>query len=171
MQIEDCYYVGTITRTHGYKGELIVKLDTDDPYYYKNLESVLLEQNGLLVPFFLKSCSVYKNSSLRVEFEGVDEPEFLIGRNLYLPLNTLPPLTGNKFYYHEITGFNVVDEKLGEIGIITGVREANAQDLFEIKGPQGQEILIPIIDDWIVKVDRNKKTIVVKTPDGLLDLF
>ena len=58
MQIKDCYFLGTITKAHGYKGELNVHLDTDEPQAYKNLESIFIEKNGLLIPFFLKKSQI-----------------------------------------------------------------------------------------------------------------
>ncbi len=62
------------------------------------------------------------------------------------------------------------DERLGDIGIITGVNDNSAQALFEIK--KGDiEILVPMIDDFIVKVDRENKAIILNTPEGLVDLY
>lgn len=52
MQKQDCYLLGTITKAIGYKGELNLFLDTDEPETYQNLESIFVEQHGLLVPFF-----------------------------------------------------------------------------------------------------------------------
>jgi len=54
MQKEDCYFLGKITRKHGLSGNLILKLDTDQPEIYKKLESIFVEINGLLVPFFIE---------------------------------------------------------------------------------------------------------------------
>ncbi|MDO5656224.1 MAG: ribosome maturation factor RimM [Flavobacteriaceae bacterium] len=171
MHIEDCYFLGTITKAHGYKGELNVQLDTDDPQAYQNLESVFIEKNGLLVPFFLKSARLHRTNHLRIFIEDFDDPESLIGRALYLPLSTLPPLQGNKFYYHEVVGFLVLTKEGEEVGIITHVRDSQVQDLFEIKAKDGREILIPVIDDWIVEVNRKEKSIKVNLPDGLLEVF
>ena len=171
MQLKDCYFLGTITKAHGYKGELNVHLDTDEPQAYKNLESVFIEQNGLLVPFFLKKAQLHKNNHLRIMFEDFDEPESLIGRAIYLPLSTLPKLEGNKFYYHEVIGYKVLSIDNQSVGIIQSVRDTTSQDLFEILSDDEKEILIPVIDDWIIKVDRIEKTITVDLPDGLLDVF
>ena len=53
MKKEDCYFLGTITRTHGLQGNVVLKLDTDQPEMYNKLESIFVEVNGLLVPFFV----------------------------------------------------------------------------------------------------------------------
>ena len=171
MQIKDCYFLGTITKAHGYKGELNVHLDTDEPEAYKKLESIFIERNGLLVPFFLKKSQLHKGNHLRILLEDFDEPESLIGRNIYLPLQSLPDLGENKFYYHEIIGYQMINEDGVEVGEIINVRDTTAQDLFEINSPDGKEILIPVIDQWILEVDDHKKTIRVSLPDGLLDVF
>jgi 16S rRNA processing protein RimM len=55
MKKEDCYFLGTITRTHGLQGNVILKLDTDQPEMYNKLESIFVEVNGLLVPFLWKN--------------------------------------------------------------------------------------------------------------------
>ena len=170
MQLKDCYYLGTVTKAHGYKGELNVHLDTDEPYAYKNLESIFIEKNGLLVPFFLKKAQIHKDNHLRILIEDFDDPETLIGRKVYLPLSTLPALEGNKFYYHEVKGWKVFTTDGTEVGEISDVRDTTSQDLFEITAGERQ-ILIPVIDEWIKKVDKNEKTITVEIPEGLLDVF
>ena len=86
-----------------------------------------------------------------------------------MPLSLLPPLKGNKFYYHEIIGFSLV-EKGRFIGIISNVVEQGLQALFEVDGSDGKVHLIPIHDDLIIKVDRDNKLISVQLPEGLLDL-
>lgn len=171
MQIEDCYFLGTITKAHGYKGELNVHLDTDEPNAYRNLESIFIEKNGLLVPFFLKKAKLHKGNHLRIVIEDFDEPESLIGRSIYLPLESLPELDDDQFYYHEIKNYSMLTEEGILVGEIMGVRDTTAQDLFEINSPDGKEILIPVIDEFIVSIDHNKKTITVSLPDGLLDIF
>lgn len=171
MELKDCYFLGTITKAHGYKGELNVHLDTDEPQAYKNLESIFIEKNGLLVPFFLKKAQLHKGNHLRILIEDFEFPESLIGRSIYLPLSSLPELDDNKFYYHQIIGFQMITEDDVVVGEIINVRDTTAQDLFEITSTEGKEILIPVIDDWIVSVNHNEKTISVRLPDGLLDVF
>ena len=64
----------------------------------------------------------------------------------------------------------MIDTKYGEVGSIVSVNDRTAQALFEIIN-QGKEILIPIIDEFIVSIDRESKILTVQTPDGLLDLY
>ncbi|MDC3354129.1 ribosome maturation factor RimM [Flavobacteriaceae bacterium] len=172
MKKEDCFYVGTIVGKYSFKGELLVKTDSDNPEDYTNLKSIFVELSTGLVPFFIRKCQLHKSSLLRIDFEEItneEEADALIKKNIFLPLNLLPPLEGNKFYYHEVIGFSLT-EKDKEIGIISNIIEQGLQALFEIKGSGGKSHLIPIHDDFIVKVDRKTKTISVQLPEGLLEL-
>jgi 16S rRNA processing protein RimM len=173
MQKENCFYLGKIVKKYSFKGELLVKLDTDDPQQFIEMESVFVEQHNNLIPFFIEHSSLHKSELLRVKFEEVTseaDANALLGASLYLPLEALPKLTGNQFYYHEIIGFKVVDTLFGEVGIITSVNDSTAQSLFEIDR-DGKEILIPINDQFILNVDRSKKTIYLDVPEGLIELY
>ena len=174
MTLNDCFYIGTILQKFSFKGELLIKLDSDDPEMYEELESVFVALGNNLVPFFIERSSLHKSNLLRVKFEDVDtetDAEALLKHKLYLPLAALPKLSGNKFYYHEVIGFEVEDTQFGKVGKITGVNDTTTQALFEIEDEQGNEILIPIIDSFIEKVDRAKQKIIVNTPEGLIDLY
>ena len=173
MRKEDCFYLGKIVRKHSFKGEVVIKLDTDEPDLYKNMESVYVEFGTNLVPFFIEKSSLHKGNQLRVQFEDVyseEEADSILKSDIYLPLDLLPKLDGNKFYYHEVIGFHVIDSKFGKVGYITNINDKAAQPLFEID-KEGKEIFIPLIDDFIIKVDRNEKIIHVKTPEGLIEMY
>lgn len=173
MRKDDCFYLGKIAKKFSFKGEVLIYLDTDEPEMYEDLESVFVEFNKNLVPFFIENAQLHKNDFLKVRFEDVDNEEKadeLIGREIYLPLSMLPKLEGNKFYYHEVIGFDVIDKRLGNIGKIVSINDSAAQPLFEID-KDGIEILIPMIDDFIIEVNRNNKSIILNTPEGLVDLY
>ncbi|NNM09979.1 MAG: 16S rRNA processing protein RimM [Flavobacteriaceae bacterium] len=173
MQKKDCFFVGKIVKKYSFKGELLVKLDTDEPKQFLKMESVFVEKHKNLIPFFIESVSLHKSSLLRIKFEEVSteaDAETLLGSELYLPLDLLPELSGNQFYYHEIIGFKIVDTSFGEVGTITGVNDSTAQALFEIDR-EGVEILIPVSDEIIKEVDRTTKTILIEAPEGLIDIY
>ena len=173
MRKEDCFYLGKIAKKFSYKGEVLIWLDTDEPELYEDMESVFVEINKHLVPFFIVSSSLHKGDFLRTRFEDIDSEEdadSIMGNAVYLPLSALPKLEGNKFYFHEVIGFDAEDERLGNIGKIVSINDSSAQPLFEIM--KGEiEILIPMIDDFIVKIDRENKKVVLDTPEGLVDLY
>ena len=173
MHKKECFYLGKVARKFSFKGEVLVFLDTDEPELYQNLESVFVELNKTLVPFFIEIGAIHKDKFLRVRFEDVDseaDADTIMNCDVYLPLSMLPKLEGNKFYYHEIIDFDVEDLRLGRIGKMVRVNDSNAQPLFEInKG--GTEILVPMIDAFIIKIDRANKKVILDTPVGLVDLY
>jgi len=174
MKKEDTYYLGKIVKKYGLKGELLAKIDTDEPENYENLESIFLEIKGKLIPFFLNSSTLHKAATLRLDIEDIDNLEDadpLIGKSIYLPLSSLPELSGNKFYFHEIIGFKAVDKNSGEIGIIKAVNDHAPQAFFIIEDELQNEILIPVSDQFIEKVDREKQEIIFETPEGLIDIY
>lgn len=173
MKKEDCFFLGKIVSKYSFKGELLIKLDTDEPDLYDELDSVFIDLRNNLVPFFIEASQLHKSDLLRVRFEDVDteaDADALIKSDVYLPLEFLPKLEGNQFYFHEVIGFTVEDVNYGTVGTIVSVNDSTAQALFEIER-NGIEILIPVNDAFIVKVDRTNKTIVVDTPQGLIDLY
>ncbi|WP_044402004.1 ribosome maturation factor RimM [Lacinutrix sp. Hel_I_90] len=173
MTKEECFFLGKIVKKYSFKGELLIKLDTDEPDLYENLDSIFIDLRGNLIPFFLESSQLHKSELLRVKFEDVEteaDADALIKSDCYLPLSFLPELEDDKFYFHEIIGYKVEDKNFGSVGIITGVNDTTAQSLFEIDR-DGVQILIPMNDAFISKVDKKNKTIFVDTPEGLIDLY
>ena len=173
MKKEDCFYLGKIVRKYSFKGELLAKLDTDEPELYENLDAIFVALRNNLVPFFIENSQLHKSNLLRIKFEEVDSEEdadALMKSDLYLPLELLPKLEGNKFYFHEVIGFTIKDQNFGNVGTITGINDSTAQALFEIDR-DGIEILIPMNDEFIIEVNRDSQTVLVNTPAGLIDLY
>lgn len=172
MKKEDCYFLGKITRTHGLQGNVILKLDTDQPEQYNKLEGVFLEINGLLTPFFIEKQSWQKGDTKIIFFKNATAAlaDQLVGKNVFLPLSTLPKLSGKQFYFHEVIGFSIFDENNQLCGEIKEINDQTAQHYFVLT-LQGKEIVIPIIKDWILEVNREEKFIKMNLPEGLLDVF
>jgi len=173
MRKEDCFYLGKIAKKFSFKGEVLIYLDTDEPELYENMESVFVEFNKNLVPFFIESSSLHKNDFLRVQFEDVAteaEADTLIGCGIYLPLSMLPKLEGNQFYFHEVIGFDIEDKRLGVFGKIVSINDSTAQPLFEVVNGS-VEILVPMIDQFLVKIDRENKKVIMDLPEGLVEMY
>lgn len=171
MNIKDCFYLGRVSKPWGVKGQLQLFLDVDSPEEYAGLDSAFVEIKEQLVPHFFRIDQMTGNRVV-VTFEEMtpDEALTLVGHDLYLPLDLLPKLDGNRFYFHEVVGFRVVDSVHGDIGTIAQVLEYPAQPLFQVM-KNGTEILIPVIDQVIDRVDRVLKTIFITAPNGLIDLY
>ena len=173
MQRKNCFYLGKVAKKFSFKGELLLYLDTDQPELYEDLESVFVALGDNLVPFFIERSALHKGDFLRVKFEDVnseDDAEELLGAELYLPLKMLPKLEGNKFYFHEVIGFSIEDKRLGFVGTIRAVNDSAAQALFEAER-DGKEILVPLVDHFIVEVDRKGKRVVMDLPEGLVEMY
>jgi 16S rRNA processing protein RimM len=173
MRKEDCFYLGKIAKKFSFKGEVLVYLDTDEPELYENMESVFVEFNKNLVPYFIENSSLHKNDFLRVQFEDVDteeEADSILNCDVYLPLSMLPKLEGNKFYFHEVIGFEIEDKRLGVFGKIVSINDSSAQPLFEVVNGT-VEILVPMIDQFLVKIDRENKKVVMDLPEGLVEMY
>ncbi|WP_350284644.1 ribosome maturation factor RimM [uncultured Croceitalea sp.] len=173
MRKEDCFYLGKIVSKYSFKGEVLVKLDTDEPEIYEKMESVFVSLGNNLIPFFIDRCRLHKSALLRVDFEEVKDEataDRIMGAALYLPLTMLPPLSGNKFYYHEVVGFTLFDSVHGDIGVIESINDSASQVLFEAKKGD-KELLIPVTDAIVTKVDRAAKIVHVTAPDGLVELY
>ena len=174
MTKDDCYQVGHITKTHGVNGELVIFLDVDEPSDYADLDSILLDVKGELLPYFIESIAIVKGSRAIVAFEDVDtieQAERLINCGVYLPLENLEPIEDeDRFYFHEIVGYRVVDSREGELGIVRGVYAMNAQDLIAMDYQQ-KEVLIPINSDIVHTIDRANQRLNVTLPDGLLAIY
>ena len=173
MRKEECFYLGKIAKKFSFKGEVLIYLDTDEPELYENMESVFVEFNNNLVPFFIENSNLHKNDFLRVRFEDVNNEEKadkILGLPVYLPLKMLPKLTGDKFYFHEVIGFKVEDKRLGIVGEIQSINDSSAQPLFEVLNGE-VEILIPMIDHFLVKIDRENKKVIMDLPEGLIEMY
>ena len=170
---EDCFRLGHVAKLRGFKGEVSIFLDVDDPYEYKELESVFVEIDGKLIPFFLEQIRIQNNGFAAVKFEKIDseqKAEKLRKCSLFLPLDVLPETEGTDFYHFEIAGFEVVDEKHGNIGIVLGVLDIAGNPIIQID-QNGTEILIPNQEEFILEIDRDKQIIKIKAPAGLIEMY
>jgi 16S rRNA processing protein RimM len=174
MNTSDCFYLGHVSKPFGFKGEIIAYFDVDDPGRYQNMESVFLLIEGKLIPFFIQNIRFKPHSREAVirlqDVNSEEKAQHLCGSEMYLPLTELPSLKGNAFYFHEVENFLVVDKRKGSIGSIVQVLDLPGNPIFQIQ--QGdKEIMVPARDEFIEKVDRDKRTIYIQAPDGLIDLY
>jgi 16S rRNA processing protein RimM len=176
MTDADVFYLGKITKKHGLNGSFKVFLDVDDPFSYHHLPHAFLQTESGYIPYFFEQFDVQSDGRVIAKFEDIDSQglEMLLGSELYLPLEALPKLEGNAFYYHEVLGWDVwVIENGGKavpVGSVGSVQDNSGQDLLHVTSPIGEEILIPLVDSFIDEVDRNKKRLIFHLPEGLIDL-
>ena len=133
---------------------------------------VFIDLDDEKLPYLIEDIQYRGANTFVIKFADVDEEEAkgLVKAELYLPLSELPPLTGNKFYFHEVIGFKVIDEEKGEVGTCQDFIDISHHPIMQIDH-DGVEVLIPAIDEIFKKVDRENKTIYIQAPEGLIDVY
>jgi 16S rRNA processing protein RimM len=171
---ENSFFLAKVFKTHGINGSVFVKFDADDTQQYNELESVFLEINKKLIPFFIEDIRVVSEDNAIIKFWDVNSEQDaleIIGAALYLPDSFLPQLLDNKdYYFHELKGLRVVDIKRGDIGIAVDVIEYPHHKVLEVD-KDGTEILIPISDEIILSIERKDNKLNVNCPEGLLEVY
>jgi 16S rRNA processing protein RimM len=174
QQYPDYFFLGTIVRTHGVRGDFIALLDTDSPARYKSLKELYLEIEGALHRYTVSRVAIntgQQTATIHLQgIEDMDAAQGLLKHRIYLPLTSLPKLRGKKFYFHEVIGYTVVDLNKGELGPITTVYERSEQPVIEFKVKE-KSVLFPVHDDLIQKIDRENRRFHVNLPDGLIELY
>ena len=173
MNKADCFHLGYVAKLHGFKGEVSLFLDVTNPEDYGTLDAVFIEINGQLTPFFIDSLKLKHKGFAAVKFEGVDTEKaalIILRKNLYLPAQILPKLSGKNFYDHEVVGFKVIDETYGEVGILETVIDFQVNPLLQIMNGT-KEVLIPLMEGVVQNVDRKKKVVTIIAPPGLIELY
>jgi len=171
MPFEGYYYIGKVVRLYSYKGEVYIRLYVNNPEEYLEMESMFLNIQDNLVPFFVESIQFGSKGMLRVKFEDIDteiDAKSLLKKDIYAP-NSFLPSEESEIREDDILGFTVIDSKKGEIGEVEELISYPTNTLILIE--QGEkDILIPFQDAFIQKIDSEKKIIQVNLPDGLLEI-
>ena len=164
---EDCYKIGRIGKAHGVRGELSF-LFTDDVFDRADAEYLILEVDGILVPFFMEEYRFRSDSLALVKFCDIDTQQraseltncdvwFL--RSL-TPDDEEPTLAG-------LVGFEIVEAGTGKsVGHIAAIDDTTVNLLFELE----DGTLIPANDELITDIDTSGKRITMSIPEGLLAL-
>jgi 16S rRNA processing protein RimM len=171
MEIDSCYKIGFIIKTHGLKGEVTISLDEDAPEDLSSLHAVFLEKENRLVPYFIHSVSI-RGAKAFVKFEDIDSIEAagtLIKQAVYLQKSTRPKSGRGEFYNDEIIHFKVIDQTAGSLGNIVEIMQAGPNRLL-VLNHAGKEVLIPVNSPFISSINKSKKVVTVNLPDGFLDI-
>ena len=171
MEIDSCFKIGFVLRTHGLKGEVTISLDEDAPSDFSAINSVFLETANGLVPYFISSIS-FQGRKAFVKFEdidSIDDATQLTRLRIFLQKSARPKSGKDEFYNDELTDFEVTDETVGPLGNVTDVMQAGANRLLVIDN-NGKELLIPVNGPFIININKRKKVVTVDLPEGFLDI-
>ena len=160
--------IGKIVNTVGLKREVKVYNYSDRSEIYENTSHIYVENDLTAV----ESVRVQKNMVI-LKLEGIsdrDRAEALRGRELYVTEEDLPELPQGQYYVRDIIGMAVREENGTFLGEVTDVIQNTAQDIFEVQKQGGKKVLIPKVDEFVLNIDIEKKEILVRLIDGLMDL-
>lgn len=166
---DHCSLIGTITKPHGTGGHLMVRLNSVFADDIEPGEPLFVKVDGKLVPFFIEEAEVFPDRAV-LKLEFIDDPaeaRRYAGRDVYIDLpespSKLKPTLANP---NEWVGYTFTDLNSGLSGKITGFIENPLNPLFQLTtGTSG--FLLPAHSDFILDVDKKKKSVRFKLPDGI----
>lgn len=168
---ETIFPIGQIIKPHGVNGEMSFNF-TSDVFDTEEVPYVIIEIQGIFVPFFIDEYRFKSNETALIKLEGVASDEkarTFSGSTVYLPKKYLEKVEDTEIELDYFVGFTLIDETKGEIGLILEVDQTTENALFVI-GEGKDEMLIPVGDDYIIEIDHDHKRIIVNLPEGLLEL-
>lgn len=173
INLDDCIELGFLTKPHGIKGHLVLKLNDFSFEEIEEMELVFIMIDGLPVPFFIEEFSERNQNTLIIKLEDVDsEPEArkYSESSVYINKEVLSQRNSAEPNINLLEGFRVLDTNFGEIGIFDTVLDFESNPVMRVL-QNNKEILIPYNEEFVVNINEQNKTIDVNCPDGLLDLY
>ena len=165
---EEVYKIGRLGKTHGVKGEISFMFD-DDVFDRVDADYLILEVDGILVPFFMEEYRFRSDSTALVKFEDIDTQDRareLTNCDVYFP-RALTDDDEENLSFAVLVGFDIIDANTGKnVGTIASIDDSTANILFEL----ADGTLIPASDELITNITKEKKTITIALPEGILDL-
>ena len=170
---------GRFNKPHGIKGEVSVTLAPQaEDVDLMSVKCIFMEVDGIMVPFFINSLRPKTAETSLVTIDGIDTEEKLrpfVNRDFYILRTDLPEPEeldpdADGFYASDFIGFEVSDLDLGPLGTITDINDATENVLFVITRPDGTELLVPVVDEFIDEIDVAARRLVTAVPEGIIDL-
>ena len=168
IRAEEVYKIGRLGKAHGVKGEVSFQFD-DDIFDRVDADYLVLDIDGILVPFFMEEYRFRSDTICLVKFKSVDtqqRAQELTGCDVFFPRalaeegDEMPSLS-------MLVGFEIVNNANGEnVGRIAAIDDSTANILFELE----DGTLIPASDDLIEEIDAEQQQIKMNIPEGLLAL-
>lgn len=162
--------IGYISKTHGLKGHVILRVHEDLEINTEEVKSLFLELNASQVPYFVEECRP-NNVGYIVKLEGinaVEDSKKMIGKKVF---SLLDFIIENENPLHDFIGYAIIDAIHGNIGTITSIDDKTNNVVAQILHPNGKEIMLPFNDDLIEEIDNDTQTITFNAPEGLIDMY
>ncbi|MFO7828436.1 MAG: hypothetical protein R6V23_07445 [Bacteroidales bacterium] len=171
MKKDDHYLAGSLLRTVGTKGEIILKFNTDLPENIKQLESIFIEVDGKLVPFFIVEIKKKSIDSAEAKLEGLEtdtKSQEFIGNDFYLSKKQIEIFGDFSDEQIDVTGYEIRDQRNRVIGKVASFIDIHDNPILKVKTEKG-EVLLPANDELIIEIDDDLRHILLNIPDGLID--
>ncbi len=171
MKKDDHYLLGSLLKTTGIKGEIILKFNNDCLEEIQKLESIFIDVDNKLVPFFIEEIRSKSSTTAIVKLEGLNEDEKsieFIDSEFYVSFEQVKILQIDTEEFIDIIGYKVFDQNKKLIGEVLEFIVIPKNPLLNVKTTKG-EILIPAKDELILEVDDDLQEILINIPDGLLN--
>ena len=168
---EDVYKIGMFNKPHGIHGELSFTF-TDDIFDRADCDYLICELDGIFVPFFIEEYRFRSDSTALVKLEGIDSAErarMFTNVEVYFPAKFAEEVTPGDLSWDFFVGFRMEDLHHGPLGEIVDVDTTTMNTLFVVD-KEGEELLVPAQEAFIVGVDQEQKLVTVDLPAGLLSL-
>lgn len=169
---EEVYKIGVFNKPHGVQGELSFTF-TDDIFDRVDCDYLICLLDGIFVPFFIEEYRFRSDTTALVKLDGIDTAEkarMFTNVEVYFPTKFVDEADEPKHLsWNYFIGFRVKDKKHGELGTVVDVDDSTVNTLFVIDH-DGDELLIPAQEEFIVKMDSKKKLMTVDLPEGLISL-
>lgn len=168
--MDDLFMVGTISSTHGIRGEVKVYPATDDIRRFDELKEVVLDTGKELLNLEIEGVKYFKNQAI-LKFKGIDninDIERYKGKDLLVTRENAIELEENEYFISDLIGLKVITDEDIELGTLTDVMKTGANDVYVVKTKEGKEVLLPVIEECILDVDIEKQLIIVHLMDGLI---
>ena len=165
---EDVFQIGRLGKAHGVKGEITMQVD-DDVFDRVDAEYLVLEIDGILVPFFMEEYRFRSDTVALVKFCDIDtqqRAQELTGCDVYFP-RALADDDDEALSFSMLVGFDLINAATNlSVGRIDSIDDSTANVLFCLDNG----LLLPANDDLLERIDVKQRQIVMNIPEGLLDL-
>jgi 16S rRNA processing protein RimM len=166
------YTIGKIVNTHGIRGELKIVPETDFPERFDpGSELIIVDVQQKQTPVKVQSSRLHKNMYIvKLEkHDGINDVEKYKGSLLKIEAKYQKPLEEGEYYYHEIIGCKVIADDGQELGLISEILTPGANDVWVVALPKNKQLLLPVIDEVVLDVDVQAKTVRIHLMEGLLE--
>lgn len=170
---EDTFIIGKFQKTHALKGELNAIIDIDPQCFDEGIP-LIVEIDGILVPFYLESYRKKGSFSNLIKIDGInseEEASKFVNKDIRMQISDAKELGINQDSDEDLIGYTIIDvSSLNEVGIIEDIDDSTENILFIVNNSKENSLFVPAVDEFISEIDDEKKKIYMNLPEGLIEI-